>query len=226
MTKGSGMIEPMMATMLGFLTCDAQVEPALLTKRFERSRPRHVQRDHRRRRMLDQRYRLRPRQRRERRRDRRDSLYPALEAGLRAVPGSSPSVSSAAARARPSSSRSWSRARTNGHMPSARPARSRTRCLSKPRYTAEIRTGVVSSRRQDARACPSISRARACASAASCCSRTASRTTPTPRRPPHICRAKTSTSKSTSAPAGREQATIWTCDLSADYVKINADYRT
>ena len=30
MTKGSGMIEPMMATMLGFLTCDAQVEPAML----------------------------------------------------------------------------------------------------------------------------------------------------------------------------------------------------
>ena len=25
---------------------------------------------------------------------------------------------------------------------------------------------------------------------------------------------------------GREQATIWTCDLSAEYVKINADYRT
>ncbi len=32
MTKGSGMIEPMMATMLGFLTCDAQVEPALLKR--------------------------------------------------------------------------------------------------------------------------------------------------------------------------------------------------
>jgi glutamate N-acetyltransferase / amino-acid N-acetyltransferase len=30
MTKGSGMIEPLMATMLGFLTCDAQVEPATL----------------------------------------------------------------------------------------------------------------------------------------------------------------------------------------------------
>jgi glutamate N-acetyltransferase/amino-acid N-acetyltransferase len=30
MTKGSGMIEPMMATMLGFLTCDAQVDPAVL----------------------------------------------------------------------------------------------------------------------------------------------------------------------------------------------------
>ena len=32
MTKGSGMIEPLMATMLGFLTCDAQVEPALLKR--------------------------------------------------------------------------------------------------------------------------------------------------------------------------------------------------
>jgi glutamate N-acetyltransferase/amino-acid N-acetyltransferase len=25
---------------------------------------------------------------------------------------------------------------------------------------------------------------------------------------------------------GAEQATIWTCDLSAEYVRINADYRT
>ena len=32
MTKGSGMIEPMMATMLAFLTCDAQVDPALLKR--------------------------------------------------------------------------------------------------------------------------------------------------------------------------------------------------
>ena len=32
MTKGSGMIEPMMATMLGFLTCDAQVDPIVLKK--------------------------------------------------------------------------------------------------------------------------------------------------------------------------------------------------
>ena len=32
MAKGSGMIEPMMATMLAFLTCDAQVEPALLQR--------------------------------------------------------------------------------------------------------------------------------------------------------------------------------------------------
>ncbi len=32
MAKGAGMIEPMMATMLGFLTLDAQVEPGLLKK--------------------------------------------------------------------------------------------------------------------------------------------------------------------------------------------------
>ncbi len=32
MAKGSGMIEPMMATMLGFLTCDAEVDPALLKR--------------------------------------------------------------------------------------------------------------------------------------------------------------------------------------------------
>ena len=32
MTKGSGMIEPIMATMLGFLTCDAQVEPPMLRR--------------------------------------------------------------------------------------------------------------------------------------------------------------------------------------------------
>jgi glutamate N-acetyltransferase/amino-acid N-acetyltransferase len=32
MAKGSGMIEPMMATMLGFLTCDAAVEPTVLRR--------------------------------------------------------------------------------------------------------------------------------------------------------------------------------------------------
>ena len=32
MAKGSGMIEPRMATMLGYLTTDAAVEPALLSR--------------------------------------------------------------------------------------------------------------------------------------------------------------------------------------------------
>jgi glutamate N-acetyltransferase/amino-acid N-acetyltransferase len=37
MAKGSGMIEPHMATMLGFLTTDAQVPPALLRRALEAS---------------------------------------------------------------------------------------------------------------------------------------------------------------------------------------------
>jgi glutamate N-acetyltransferase/amino-acid N-acetyltransferase len=36
MTKGSGMIEPRMATMLGYLTTDAQVEPAVLAGALKR----------------------------------------------------------------------------------------------------------------------------------------------------------------------------------------------
>ena len=61
MAKGSGMIEPMMATMLGFVTTDAKVEPALLQRALEGRRRRHVQRDQRRRRVLDQRLRVRAR---------------------------------------------------------------------------------------------------------------------------------------------------------------------
>ena len=55
-----------MATMLGFVTTDAKVEPALLQRALQGRRGRHLQRDHGRRRMLDQRLRLRPRERRQR----------------------------------------------------------------------------------------------------------------------------------------------------------------
>ena len=58
MAKGSGMIEPMMATMLGFVTTDAAVPPALLQRALRDGGRRHVQRDHRRRRVLDQRLRV------------------------------------------------------------------------------------------------------------------------------------------------------------------------
>ena len=68
MAKGSGMIEPMMATMLGFVTTDAAVPLPLLAARAARGRRRHVQRHHRRRRVLDQRLRDAAGQRRERRR--------------------------------------------------------------------------------------------------------------------------------------------------------------
>ena len=64
--KGSGMIEPNMATMLGFLTTDASVGPALLDRALRESGTRYVQRHHRRRRVLDERLVVRPGVRRER----------------------------------------------------------------------------------------------------------------------------------------------------------------
>ena len=52
------MIEPMMATMLGFVTTDAAVDAGAAAARCSRGRRRHVQRHHRRRRVLDQRLRV------------------------------------------------------------------------------------------------------------------------------------------------------------------------
>ncbi len=74
MAKGSGMIEPRMATMLGYLTTDAAVDPLMLSRALTEASPLHLQRDHRRRRAVDQRLRVRAGQRRQRRRDRRRPL--------------------------------------------------------------------------------------------------------------------------------------------------------
>ena len=83
--KGSGMIEPLMATMLGFVTTDAAVEPALLQRALKAVVRRHVQRDHGGRRVLDQRLRVRARQRRERRRRSTEATTPLLVDALAAV---------------------------------------------------------------------------------------------------------------------------------------------
>ncbi len=69
--KGSGMIEPNMATMLGFLTTDARCRRRCSDRALRGIGARHVQRDHRRRRVLDQRLAVRAGVRRQRRRDRR-----------------------------------------------------------------------------------------------------------------------------------------------------------
>jgi hypothetical protein len=53
--KGSGMIEPNMATMLGFLTTDASVLAGAAAARARGIGPAHLQRHHRRRRVFDQR---------------------------------------------------------------------------------------------------------------------------------------------------------------------------
>ena len=70
MAKGSGMIEPRMATMLGYLTTDARVTPAVLRRALIEACQVLVQRHHRRRRELDQRLRLCVGERRQRRRHR------------------------------------------------------------------------------------------------------------------------------------------------------------
>ena len=226
MTKGSGMIEPLMATMLGFLTCDAQVEPAMLRKALAAvtrdtfnaitvdgecstndtvfamaSGASGV--------VID------------------ESLYPALEAGLRAVSkelaigivrggeGATKLVTIRVIGANGMGAR-----RAGGAHDCQLPAREDRRC------TAAIPTGAGSSRPRAARGCRSSSRARPSASAASCCSMKGSPTTRMPKRPRRTSRARRSTSRSTSGTGGSEQATIWTCDLSAEYVRINADYRT
>ena len=74
MAKGSGMIEPMMATMLGVRHHRCGGAEAAARPRAARSGQRHVQRHHRRRRVLDQRLRDAARQRRRRRHGRRLDL--------------------------------------------------------------------------------------------------------------------------------------------------------
>ena len=85
--KGAGMIEPMLATMLAFLTTDARVPPALLQKALRRGGRSHVQRDHRRRRVLDERHAGRAGQRRQRRRHRRGHRTARSCQGSRPWPG-------------------------------------------------------------------------------------------------------------------------------------------
>ena len=47
------------------------------------------------------------------------------------------------------------------------------------------------------------------------------------RRPPTSCSdTDVDGRRSISAPAARTSATMWTCDFSAEYVRINAEYRT
>ena len=54
MAKGAGMIEPNMATMLGFLTTDAAVSPAVMRRALETLGARHLQCHYRRWRILDE----------------------------------------------------------------------------------------------------------------------------------------------------------------------------
>jgi glutamate N-acetyltransferase/amino-acid N-acetyltransferase len=64
-----------------------------------------------------------------------------------------------------------------------------------------------------------------CTSAAFCCSRTACRTT-TPRPKPAAHAGHGRSHRGRPGHGGGGTATIWTVDLSAEYVRINGEYRT
>ena len=177
------MIEPNMATMLGFLTTDAQVPPALLRRALAESA-----RDTFNAITVDGECST------------NDSLF-ALASGAsgvvideETVPGAARGAARRLARAGPRHRpRRRGRHQADRRVTSATRAatttrgrwraRSPTRRWSRPRCTAPTRTGAASSPRPAARACTSTSSAPPCTSAASCCSRTACRTT-MPRREP------------------------------------------
>ena len=87
------------------------------------------------------------------------------------------------------------------------------------------RTGAGWSRSPDAPARRSRSTRAACGSATSSCSATAARSTSARRRRPTTCRARDRRVRRPRHRRARE-ARMWTCDLSAEYVRINAEYRT
>ena len=203
MAKGSGMIEPRMATMLGYLTTDAAVDPVHAVARADRRVPLHVQRHHGGRRAVDERLRVRPGQRRERRR--RSTKTSTRRCSRASAPWrtNSRSASSAAAKARPSWSRSPSPAPprcgcvdggARDRQFAAREdggARRRSQLGPPGRRGRPIRRGLRARRRARAdrlagavRERPAVRRARAA-------------------RRPSTCRARTSRSRSTSAPAAR-----------------------
>jgi glutamate N-acetyltransferase / amino-acid N-acetyltransferase len=225
MAKGSGMIEPLMATMLGFLTCDAKVEPAVLRNALTAAvrdtfnaitvdgecstndtvfalanGASGV--------VID------------------ESLYPALEAALRAVSrelaldivrGGEGATKLVAVRVK--GAREWAHAekaaRTIANSPLVKTAvhggdpnwgrliaaAGRAGVPFELRRAAVRIGGIVlfeNGQPHDANA---------------------------PKAAGHLNGTQIDIEVDLGT-GGSEQATIWTCDLSAEYVKINADYRT
>jgi hypothetical protein len=108
----------------------------------------------------------------------------------------------------------------------ASPTPSRTRRWSRRRCSPPIPTGAVSSPRSGGPASPG-STSRACASGsttpASSAAAAATRTTP---RPPGAVMAQDAFRIRVALGRGAAAARVLTCDLSYDYVRINAEYRT
>jgi glutamate N-acetyltransferase/amino-acid N-acetyltransferase len=225
MAKGAGMIEPMMATMLGFLTCDAEVEPALL-KQALKAAVRDtfnaitidgdgstndtvlVLANGASRVTIDA------------------ATYPALEAGIRAV---SQKLAMAIVRGGEGATKLVTVRVTGAHEWAHAEKAARTIANSLLVKTA-IHGGDPNWGRLVAaagRAGVPFELSRASVKVGNIALFEAGQ--PHDENAPRVAEYLTGTDIEIEldlGTGGKERATIWTCDLSADYVRINADYRT
>jgi glutamate N-acetyltransferase/amino-acid N-acetyltransferase len=225
MAKGAGMIEPMMATMLGFLTCDAQVEPGLLRRALTAAV-----------------------------RDTfnaitidgdgstndtvfavangasgvviNDSTYPALESALRTV---SQQLAMAIVRGGEGATKLVTIRVTGAHEWAHAEKAARTIANSLLVKTA-IHGGDPNWGRLVAAAGRSgvpfeLNRASVTVGGIQLFDRGQPHDENAPAAAKHLA-GKDIEIELELGTGGKQQATIWTCDLSADYVRINADYRT
>jgi glutamate N-acetyltransferase / amino-acid N-acetyltransferase len=225
MAKGSGMIEPMMATMLAFLTCDAQVEPAVLRKALTAATrdtfnaitvdgecstndtvfalangASGV--------VID------------------ESLYPALEAGLRAV---SRELAVAIVRGGEGATKLVT-VRVTGAKQWAHAERAARTIANSLLVKTAIHGGDPNWGRLVAAAGRSgvpfeLSQAAVRIGGIVLFEKGQPYDSNAERAAAHLS-GKDIDIEVDLGTGGTEQATIWTCDLSADYVRINADYRT
>jgi glutamate N-acetyltransferase/amino-acid N-acetyltransferase len=225
MAKGSGMIEPLMATMLGFLTCDAAVPPAMLRRALSAaakdtfnaitvdgecstndtvfalaSGESGVAID--------------------------ESLYPALEEGLRAV---SKELAMAIVRGGEGATKLVTIRVTGGREWAHAERAARTIANSLLVKTA-VHGGDPNWGRLVAAAGRSgvpfdLTRASVHVGGIVLFERGQPHDSNAEKAAAHLA-GKDIDIHLDLGTGGNEEATIWTCDLSADYVRINADYRT
>ena len=225
MAKGSGMIEPMMATMLGFLTCDARVEPALLQRALSAatrdtfnaitvdgecstndtvfalaSGESGVAID--------------------------ESLYPALEEGLRAVSkelainivrggeGATKLIT-----VRVTGAKEW------GHAERAARTIANSLLVKTAVHGGDPNWGRLVAAAGRSGVPFELSRASVHIGGIVLFDKGQPHDSNAERAAEHL-RGTDIAIELDLGTGGREEATIWTCDLSADYVRINADYRT
>jgi glutamate N-acetyltransferase/amino-acid N-acetyltransferase len=225
MAKGSGMIEPLMATMLGFLTCDAQVEPAVLRKALTA-----VTRDTFNAITVDGECSTN---------DTvfamangasgvviDESLYPALESGLRAV---SKELALAIVRGGEGATKLVS-IRVNGARDWAHAERAARTIANSLLVKTAIHGGDPNWGRLVAAAGRSgvpfdLSQASVRIGGIVLFDKGQPHDSNAEKAAAHLS-GKDIDIELDLGTGGSEHATIWTCDLSAEYVRINADYRT